>query len=387
MLKSVVVLCGAMWCASVFGQVALQQDKLVRLNQIQVIGTHNSYNLGFAPSEATYLKKHNPDAYRSLEYKHASLAAQLDGGARQLEIDVNTDPKGGKYAHPKIVELTQVEGLPADPDFDPEHKMDRPGMKVIHIPDVNQRSSCPLFTECMQQIRNWSKAHPKHIPLFIQIETKHDKKAHIPGGQLGVMFNTEDFDTLDAEILSVFPKSEIITPDVVRGKYKTLGAAVRAGNWPTLADSRGKVMFVIDSENDTPAYVAGHPSLRGRVMFTNGKMGDPDAAFMKMNGDSAAKIDAMVKLGYIVRARADDSTTAARNNDTTRRDELLRSGATMISTDYPLSEPSEWSGYSVGFASGLPGRCNVVNAPKACKDELLEPGTASGGKASASHHP
>lgn len=373
--------------AAVCAQSAAQQDKLVRLNQIQVIGTHNSYNLGFAPSEAEYLKKHNPDAYRALEYKHASLAAQLDGGVRQLEIDVNTDPKGGKYAHPKIVELSQAEGLPADPDFDPEHKMDRPGMKVIHIPDVNQRSSCPLFTDCMEQIRAWSKAHPGHLPLFIQIETKHDKKAHVPGGQLGMMFTTQDFDALDAEILSVFPKSEIVTPDSVRGSYKTLEAAVRAGMWPTLAQARGKVMFVIDSENDTAAYVAGHPSLRGRVMFTNGKMGDPDAAFMKMNGNPQAEIDRMVKLGYIVRARADDSTVAARNNDTTRRDELLRSGATMISTDYPLSEPSEWSGYSVGFPGGLPGRCNVVNAPKVCKDNLLEPGTGSGGEMSTSHHP
>lgn len=372
---------------SIYAQSSAQQDKIVHLNQIQVIGTHNSYNLGFAPSEAKFLQEHNPKAYHSLEYKHASLAAQFDGGARQIEIDVVSDPKGGKYAHPRIVELTKEEGLPADPDFDPEHKFDKPGFKVIHIPDVNQRSSCPLFTECMQQVRAWSKAHPEHLPIFILIETKHDKKAHIPGGQLGEMFTPKTFDALDAEIRSVFKEGEIITPDVVRGKYPTLEAAVLAGNWPTLEKARGKVLFVIDSENDTPIYNAGHPSLRGRVMFTNSKPGTPDAAFMKMNGNSREEIDARVKRGYIVRSRADDSTIAARNNDTTRRDELLESGATMISTDYPLSEPSEWSGYSVGFANGLPGRCNLVNAPKGCKDELLEPGTKSGGTPSPVHHP
>jgi hypothetical protein len=70
---------------------------------------------------------------------------------------------------------------------------------------------------------------------------------------------------------------------------------------------------------------------------------------------------------------------AARTNDTTRRDELLHSGAQIISTDYPLSEPSSWSGYTVGFQNGLPARCDIINAPLACRDSLLEPGTPSGG--------
>jgi hypothetical protein len=98
-------------------------------------------------------------------------------------------------------------------------------------------------------------------------------------------------------------------------------------------------------------------------------------------------IDSLVKDGYIVRARADESTIAARTNDTTRRDELLASGAQMISTDYPLSEPSQWTGYSVGFANGLTARCNIINAPKRCKDDLLEPGVPSGGTPSPAHHP
>ena len=31
-----------------------EQDKIVHLNQIQVIGSHNSYHPGFAPSEHQY---------------------------------------------------------------------------------------------------------------------------------------------------------------------------------------------------------------------------------------------------------------------------------------------------------------------------------------------
>src|ERR1700740_1815844 len=41
-----------------FAQSKSVQDKLVHLNQIQVVGTHNSYNMGFAPSEAKYFEEH-----------------------------------------------------------------------------------------------------------------------------------------------------------------------------------------------------------------------------------------------------------------------------------------------------------------------------------------
>ena len=368
-------------------QTTAAQDKVVHLNQIQVIGSHNSYNLGFAPSEEKFARMKNPKGYVSLEYHHATLTHQLDGGVRQLEIDIAQDPEGGRFAHPKIVEMTKQAGLPADPDFDPNHDMDKPGFKVIHIADLNERSSCHLLTQCLTEIRAWSKAHPKHVPLFLLIETKEGITREIPGSVREEPFTAETFVALDKEIRSVFPDDEMILPDDVRGSYATLDAAVHAGNWPTLAKSRGKVIFLMDQKHVGPIYTAGHPVLEGRVLFTNADPGQPDAAFIEENEGTPAVIDDLVKQGYIVRARADESTIAARTNDTTRRDELIASGAQMISTDYPLSEPSKWTGYSVGFANGLPARCNIINAPKSCKDTLLEPGAKSGGTPSPVHHP
>jgi hypothetical protein len=368
-------------------QTTAAQDKIVHLNQIQVIGSHNSYNLGFAPSEEKYTRMHDPRGYQGLEYHHASLTAQLNGGVRQLEIDIVQDPKGGRFAHPKIVELTKQAGLPPDPDFDPHHEMDKPGFKVVHIPDLNQRSSCLLFTGCLSEIRAWSQAHPEHVPLFLLIETKHGRTTSIPNSVEAEPFTTETFDALDKEIRSVFHDDEMILPDQVRGSYPTLDAAVRAGHWPTLAESRGKVIFLMDQKNAGPAYTAGHPVLQGRVLFTNADPGRPDAAFVEENEGTPQVIDQLVRDGYIVRARADENTVAARTDDTTRRDELLHSGAQMISTDYPLSEPSKWTGYSVGFANGLPARCNIINATKGCRDNLLEPGAKSGGTPSPEHHP
>jgi hypothetical protein len=377
----------AVWTAiSAGAQTTVEQDQAVHLNQIQVVGSHNSYNLGFAPSEEKFARMNFRKEYISLEYRHATLTHQLDGGVRQLEIDIVQDPEGGRFAHPKIVELTRQAGLPPDPDFDPQHEMDKPGFKVIHIADLNQRSSCHLLTSCLTEIRAWSKAHPNHVPLFLLIETKEGGTKGVPNSVVAEPFTAKTFDALDKEIRSVFPDGEMILPDEVRGSYPTLDAAVHARHWPTLAKSRGKVIFLMDQKHVGPIYTAGHPALQGRVLFTNADPGQPDAAFVEENEGTPATIDALVKQGYIVRARADEGTIAARTDDTARRDELLASGAQMISTDYPLSEPAQWTGYSVGFVNGLPARCNIVNAPKGCRSDLLEPDTPSGGTPSPMHH-
>jgi hypothetical protein len=140
---------------TVLSQEASQaaQDKIVHLNQIRVIGSHNSYHAGFAPSEHQYLEMKNPKALRGLDNHHAPLADQLSGGVRQVEIDIFADPKGGRFAHPQIVQQVAAAGLPADPDFDPQHEMDRPGFKVMHVQDLDERSTCHSFVACLTDIR------------------------------------------------------------------------------------------------------------------------------------------------------------------------------------------------------------------------------------------
>ncbi|RXH56398.1 phosphatidylinositol-specific phospholipase C1-like protein [Granulicella sibirica] len=368
-------------------QSSSAQDKIVHLNEIQVVGTHNSYNTGFAPSEAKYFSSHYAKAYRGLEYHHRSLADQLSGGARQLELDLVPDPKGGRFAHPKIVELTKEEGLPADADFDPTHEMDKPGFKVVHLGDLNERSSCQRFVQCLQDIRGWSKQHPHHVPLFILIEDKQGKISQLPGAVEAEPWTADTWDSLDREIRSVFREKEIITPDQVRGSYPTLEAAVLAGKWPTLQKSRGKVMFLLYIKKSAPAYLAGHAGLHDRVLFTNSDPGQPEAAFIERDRGTPEVINPLVKSGYLVRTRVDYNTDAGRDNDTTRRDALLASGVQIMSTDFPLSEPAPWSGYTVGLPGGVPARCNPVNAPAGCKDALFEPGTKSGGEMSPVNHP
>ena len=102
-------------------------------------------------------------------------------------------------------------------------------------------------------------------------------------------------DALDDEIRTVFAAGEVVTPDDVRGKHQTLEEAVLQDGWPPLDWARNKVVFVLDQERITPLYVEGHPSLRGRMIFTNGQPGSPDAAFVKMNNPASSEIPNLVR--------------------------------------------------------------------------------------------
>ena len=361
---------------------AAQQDRIIHVNQIQVVGTHNSYHTGVAASERKLIEQQNPKAMRELDYAHPPLGDQLSSGVRQLEIDVYADSKGGRYAHPTIVDKVAAAGLPPDPDFDPNHEMDKPGFKVMHVMNFDQRSSCHTFIACLAIVRGWSEQHPHHLPIFILVETKQGRPNSpvTPNGP--EPFTSATFDALDAEIGSVFKGSEIITPDQVRGSYETLPEAIRAtgesiggkeGDWPTLAKARGKVVFLMDQKSVTSVYTAGHPALHGRVIFTNAVPGAPDAAFIEENTPDKEQIDSLAREGYLIRTRTDDGTEEARNNDDTRAKMALSSGAQILSTDYPPAEPAKWTGFSITLPHGVIARCNPVTAPSACIDSLLEP--------------
>jgi hypothetical protein len=292
---------------------------------------------------------------------------------RQVEIDVFSDVKGGRFAHPAITRKVAAEGLPADPEFDPQNEMDRPGFKVMHIQDLDERSTCHTFVKCLGDVRAWSKAHPGHVPIFILVETKQGAIRELPDAVTTEPFTAATFDALDAEIRTVFQPDEMLLPDQVRGSAATLNEAVRKHGWPTLAEARGRVIFLMDQRPAEAIYTQGHPSLEGRVLFTNAVPGAPDAAFTEENAGSRETIDALVKQGYLVRTRTDEGTEQARTNDTSRRDLALASGAQMISTDYPPGEPSQWSSFVVALPGGLVARCNPVIKPAGCDDRLLEP--------------
>lgn len=344
----------------------------LRINQLQLLSSHNSYHVQAEPDVFALIQAFDPATAATLEYSHPPLATQLGTERlRHVELDVYADPTGGRYLdhHINLVLGKPVETTIAD--------LRRPGLKVMHVPEVDYRSRCWTFVLCLTEIKRWSDAHPSHLPIAIQVEVKDDP---VPDpANLGFVqplpFDGPQLDEVDREIRSVIPMEEIITPDVVRGGHATLEEAVLAGDaWPTVRDARGKFLFLLDNEGKRSLYLDGHPSLRGRVMFTPSTPGQPDAAFIKDNdplgpdGLEWQRIQAYVAAGYVVRTRADADTIQARTGDTSMRDAAFASGAQWVTTDYATAlETSPFgTGYFVEIPGGGVARCNPISAPFAC---------------------
>jgi hypothetical protein len=349
----------------------------LRMNEIQVIGTHNSYHRELSGPErvahdAVYGGAPIYDAF--LAYSHASLPNQLRRqGARGFELDLYPDPAGGLYANPLLRQR-----LAAGPLTDPEWY--RPGIKVLHTADLDYNSTCVRLVTCLQPLRRWSRANPRHVPLLVLLELKAtDPVAGAVGGVRVPPWDGPALDALDAEIRSVFGPEELITPDDVRRGWLTLEQSVLRRGWPALRRARGKVVFLMDN-NPGPisaAYTAGRPSLRGRVLFTNARPGGPDAAFVKRNEPTGANLEQireLVRAGYLVRTRSDEPLATVLSGDETRARAALASGAQLVSTDFPeIGMSARYDrDYVVALPEGGPARCNPVLRRPGCRSRTLE---------------
>jgi hypothetical protein len=189
-------------------------------------------------------------------------------------------------------------------------------------------------------------------------------------------FGPEEVADIDREILTVFPPERLITPDEVRGTHDTLESAVLDGGWPTLADARGRVMFVfLNRSAAREHYIDGHPSLRGRVMFTNSDEGEAEAGWFNVNNslDDGQRIRELVDAGYMVRTRADADTQQARENDYSLQEAAFASGGQFVSTDYVVPVPDFGTEYFAAVPGGYVARCNPISAPADCDSELIRP--------------
>jgi hypothetical protein len=295
-------------------------DDQIKLNQIQEIGTHNSYHVAPDAGILTVLEnlaKAVPAVAGSLgdpsqlDYTHRSIPDQLAAGNRTFELDTWADPTGGRFTNPKVNSFLGFHDTQLD-----YAALKQPGFKVFHIVDLDQRSRCVTLVLCLTQMRDWSDAHPDHMPVFIDMELEQD----------------------------ALPAPLVGTPVL---KYNE------------------QLLFYIDNENTEGipgAYLAGHSTLQGRAMFTSDGEGRPDAAIIKDNDpDDIAHIQQLVGQGYIVRTRSDADLTEARANSTVHRDESFASGAQILSSDYPTNEADPANGYVVTFGTRVAARCNPVN--------------------------
>ena len=311
----------------------------LRLNQIQVIGTHNSYHLRPPKSLFDLAVAVQPDA-REWDYSRQTLDQQLDHGVRNFELDMHLV---GEEWH------------------------------VMHVPVMDPNTTVRDFRSALAVVKEWSDRHPRHVPISFLMELKEEGTAIRRGIKIPEKANVE---RLDSIILEVFSRDRVITPDDVRGKYKTLPEAIGAGGWPTLSDSAGKVLFILHERGrNRELYIDGHPALEGRAMFVNAEPGKTYSATVVMDNPRDAEINAVASEGYFIRTRAD---TQGRQSESIRQ-LALDGGAHILSTDYPLGEIEESKAFF------LPGqkaaRPNPITAPAALKSAAIaEPLPTAGTK-------
>src|SRR5262245_46615448 len=257
----------------------------LRLNQLQVVGSHTSYRrhtyqpiFTFVQSLAASLpEEFDPAAW---DYDHLPLPQQLvDYGMRALELDIFNDPQGGQFWSRQGLKFVNeaVESNIAE--------LQEPGLKVLHIPDFDYETHHYTFKSALETIAAWSDAHPMHVPLAIHVETKEATVADaLPNFGLtpSIPFDAAAAAGIDVEIGAVFASSRLITPDEARGSHATLEEAVLAGGWPTLAAARGRILFFMEG-GAVDEYVAGAPGLVGRLMFANSQPGEAHAAVVIAN--------------------------------------------------------------------------------------------------------
>jgi D-alanyl-D-alanine dipeptidase len=294
----------------------------LRLNQLQFVGSHNSYKQAQSWGWAMVLRWLNEDAARALDYEHLPLAEQLNLGLRVLELDVFYDAASGTFP-------------------------------VGHVQLMDMNSHCSPLHECLAQLQAWSNAHPDHLPLLIMFNAKDQPIPRLP---TPTPFDEAAFEALDG-VLEAGLGDRLLRP-----------GAVGPGAWPTVAESRGQVLLLLDEgAPKRDLYDTGAP----RPLFMHLPESDPRAAIFVINDPLAEgeRIRHLVAQGYLVRTRADADTEEARRNDTRRRDAAFASGAQAISTDYYVPSTRFDSEYVVRLPSVA--RCNPVSAPGPCALEAF----------------
>ncbi|MEM8895264.1 MAG: Ca2+-dependent phosphoinositide-specific phospholipase C, partial [Bacteroidota bacterium] len=193
------------------------EDTRLKLNELQLIGSHNSYKIGIEKPLMDLLVAEDSNAI-GLDYWHLAPSEQLDMGIRGLELDVLYDPFGGAFARPVGLDILDSLGFGFEP-YDTASLL-APGFKVFHIPDIDFRSHCLTFKGCLNDVKEWSYSNSNHIPIIITINPKNSG-VQKPGFTNVIPFDKQVLDSLDQEILEVFDKEKLVTPELVKGSYES----------------------------------------------------------------------------------------------------------------------------------------------------------------------
>ena len=297
----------------------------VKFNEVAYIATHNSYQLESVPSYQ--------QIYRNLEtvtfglvdgnaplYNSDTLTEQFNAGIRSIELDIETVVDG-----------------------------DDVSFVCSHSPLIDMTSSCYDFELALEEIRMWSDANPRHLPITVIVEPKQFFLLDD-----GMRFlNLEYANKVDELLREVFG-DKLITPADMMGDHATLKEMREADDWLTLEDCAGKVVVLLHDTAVTNQYIKQDESIKSQAMFPMLRYNSRDkdhASFLIVNNpDDIAKYsqELIYEKNLVVRTRVDSYGSY---NDEDRR-LTLESGAQILSTDYPPRADMNGVEYYVDFGNG-----------------------------------
>ncbi|MEZ4450585.1 MAG: Ca2+-dependent phosphoinositide-specific phospholipase C [Nannocystaceae bacterium] len=298
-------------------------DAHLRVTDVTMRCTHNSYHI--EPEDPI------DDSHR---YTHAPLDVQLgDQGVRAFELDVHSGD----------------------------------GFPVYHIPlGLDDRSTCPDLGACLGIVDAWSAAHPAHHLLVVWIEMKDELDS-------GILIT--DYDAFDGVIRGAIAPDRLYEPDAFKRGRATLREALLEEGWPTVDETRGKVMVVL-LDVDLPHsrdYTFNYTSVDGRAMFARAS-----ADHYTLPWAVIAKIDDPTDADGIAAARAAGLLIASNTGGAGKSDEEnalklaagIDNGVHMLCDDFPA--PVDGMTYFLDLPGGTPSICNRQTAPLECTPAAIE---------------
>ena len=304
--------------------------RAVKFNQIQMRGTVNSYH--------DYLEHDGEGVIPEVAYRHLALDRQAaEQGIRQFDFDLSSDRVAGNFLQPENAEN-----------------------------DIDDLSHCVDWFDCLWQLADWCDAHPDHPMVVVLVGeslVNLDLMPHLH----------RQLDLVEETIAFTLGRDRIYKPAEMRRGFPSLRAAIDGIGWPTVDETRGRVLFLLKDRglprteyivnggldpDERLLFVAGDPelvddpALADEVIFTF----EPDWPWdYETDRDALPLIESLVDANLLVHATTDDPVFAAALRD---------AGVQMIGTRFPevlvpvLEQPIV---------------CNAATRPEGCAAAALEP--------------
>jgi hypothetical protein len=184
-------------------------DASIKLNDIQMLATHNSYKKKAVPLGRLFVGLGDSfEEARALNYSYHTLTKQLELGIRSMEFDV---------------------------------RLRKDQFMLTHVPLVDNSSVAPLFDEALQELRLFSQHNPHHLPIIILLEIKDDWMILDHALQ---KIETSHLIKLN-DLLRLRLGDSLYEPKDMIDSGKTLKETIQTTGWPSLTDLKGKIIFVL----------------------------------------------------------------------------------------------------------------------------------------------